>query len=280
MAKIFLGPAGNCISAEDRSTISSLKHLAQLKLNAQEIEFVRNVYLNSKGAKEVGALAEELKIRLSIHAPYFINLSSMDKKVIEASKKRIWDSVVRADEMKAEIVVFHPGYYSGFPPDKTFELVKEACEDLADRMKVHGIKNVLLGLETTGKVSQFGTLEENIEISKEVDGCVPALDPAHLFARDGGKIDYSEMFEKMKPLKLSHLHIHFSGIKWRPVKLTGKGNEWHHMEIKTDQPPFEPLAREILKRKLDVTIICESPVLEQDSLVMKKTFEKLGYRKV
>jgi len=278
MTEIRLGPAGNCISAEDGSTIGSLNRLAELKLNAQEIEFVRNVYLNSKNAKEVGALAEELKIKLSVHAPYFINLSSADKKIIDASEKRIWDSVVRADEMKAEIVVFHPGYYSGFPPEKAFELVKEACEDLVDRMKSQGIKDVLLGLETTGKVSQFGTLEENIEISKQVNECVPVLDPAHLFARDGGKIDYSEMFEKIKSLNLNHIHIHFSGIKWRPVKLTGKGNEWHHMEIKTDQPPFEPLAKEILKRKLNVTIICESPVLEIDSLKMKKMFEGLGWR--
>jgi deoxyribonuclease-4 len=156
--------------------------------------------------------------------------------------------------------------------------VKEACEDLVDRMKSQGIKNVLLGLETTGKVSQFGTLEENIEISKQVNVCVPALDPAHLFARDGGRIDYSEMFEKIEPLNLKHIHMHFSGIKWRPVKLTGKGNEWHHMEINANQPPFEPLAKEILKRKLGVTIICESPLLEQDSLIMKKEFEKLGWR--
>jgi deoxyribonuclease-4 len=278
MTKIFLGPAGNCVSAEDRTTAGSLKHLAQLELNAQEIEFVRSVYLNSKAAEEVGNLAKELGIRLSVHAPYFINLSSTDKKVVEASKKRIFDSVARAGEMHAEVVVFHPGYYSGLPPENAFEAVKQACEDLADRMKSHGIKNVLLGLETTGKVSQFGTLEENIEISRKVSRCVPVLDPAHLFARNGGRIDYPEMFEKMKPLKLSHIHMHFSSVKWRPAKATGKGNEWYHMEIKNNQPPFEPLAKEILKRKLDITIISESPVLEQDSLRMKEIFQKLGHK--
>jgi deoxyribonuclease-4 len=133
-------------------------------------------------------------------------------------------------------------------------------------------------LETTGKVSQFGTLEENIEISKKVDGCVPVPDPAHLFARNGGKIDYSEIFEKLEQLKLEQIHMHFSSVKWRPVKVTGKGNEWHHMEIKNNQPPFEPLAKEILKRKLEVTVISESPILEQDSLKMKKVFENLGYK--
>jgi len=275
--KIFLGPAGIPTVAKGGTSLDGIRCCSELGLNAMEIEFVRSIYLTSKAAKEVGELAKESKINLSIHAPYFINLSSIDKKVIEASKKRIFDSAVRAGEMGAWIVVFHPGYYSGLPPEKAFEEVKKSCEDLIDRMKTQGIRNVLLGLETTGKVSQFGTLEENIEISKQVDGCVPVLDPAHLFARNGGKIDYSEMFEKLKSLKLNHIHTHFSSVKWRPVKATGKGNEWYHMEIKNNQPPFEPLAKEVLKRKLDITIISESPVLEQDSLIMKEVFKKLGY---
>ena len=71
--------------------------------------------------------------------------------------------------------------------------------------------------------------------------------------------------------------MHFSSVKWRPTKPMGSGNEWYHMEIKNNQPPFEPLVKEILKRKLDITIISESPILEQDSLKMKKIFEKNGY---
>jgi len=273
---IYLGPAGNCISAEDKTTIGSLKHLIQLKLNAQEIEFVRNVYLSSKAAKEVGKIAKEFGIRLSVHCPYAINLSSTDKKVIEASKQRIWDSIMRATELNASPVVFHPGYYMGQSSDAAFSSVKDACESLVEKMKEHGIKNVLLGLETTGKVSQFGTLDELVELCKKTKGCVPAVDPAHIFARQAGNINYSEMFDKLKLLKLEHYHMHFSGIKWRPAKPVG-GNEWYHMEIKVNQPLFEPLAKEILKRKLDITIISESPVLEQDSLVMKKEFEKMGY---
>lgn len=274
--EIKLGPAGNCITAKEKGTIGSFKRIKELGLNCQEIEYVRGIYMNQKAAEEVGLLADELKIKLSIHAPYFVNLSSTDKKVVEASKQRIFDSATRASEMKADIVVFHPGYYGGQPPEVAYKSVKEACEDLVDKLKEKGIKNVLLGLETTGKISQFGTVDEIIRISEEVKGCVPCLDPAHLFARNGGKIDYAGMFDKIKKLKLKHIHMHFSGMKWRPTK--GGGNEWYHLEIKSNQPPFEPLAKEILKRKLDVTIISESPVLEQDSLQMVKVFEKLGYK--
>lgn len=274
--KIYLGPAGNCVSAEDTTTKGSLKRVKELELNAQEIEFVRNIYLNSNAAKEVGSLAKELKIRLSIHAPYYINLCSNNDKVVQASKKRIMDSAIRAGEMGAVIVVFHPGYYSGQAQEVAYIEVKNSCEHMIDKLKEKGVKNILLGLETTGKMSQFGTLDETIRVCKEVDGCVPAVDVAHIFARNGGKVNYKEVFDKLKELKLKHIHIHFAGIRWRPVD--GGGNEWHHLEVKSKQPPFEPLAKEILKRKVDVTIISESPILEQDSLYMKKVFEKLGYK--
>lgn len=275
---IYLGSGGVPTVSKDRSTIGGIKTISELGLNAMECEFVRGVKMGFDVAKQVGEVAEQLKVRLSIHAPYFINLCSQFKERVEASKKMILDSAERADCMHADTVVFHPGYYQKLTPKEAFNSIKKACEEMVDYLKQKGIKNVLLGLETTGRVSQFGTLEENIGISKEVKGCVPVLDPAHLFARAAGRIDYSEVFEKVKQLKLEHIHMHFSGIRWRPVKATGTGNEWHHMIIKTNQPAFEPMAKEILKRKLDVTIISESPVLEQDSLEMKKVFDKLGYK--
>jgi deoxyribonuclease-4 len=36
--------------------------------------------------------------------------------------------------------------------------------------------------------------------------------------------------------------------------------------------------KEILRRKIDITLISESPTLEQDALVLKKMFEKHGYK--
>jgi deoxyribonuclease-4 len=60
--------------------------------------------------------------------------------------------------------------------------------------------------------------------------------------------------------------------------MTGKGNERYHLELKAKKPDFEPLVKEILKRKIDITLISESPVLEKDALILKKMFEKYGYK--
>ncbi len=276
--KIYLGPAGIPTVAKEKSTLEGIKTVSELGLNAMEIEFVRGVKMSNELAKEAGKLAEKLGIRLSVHAPYFINLCSSEKEKIKASKKRILDSMERASLMNAEIVCVHAGYYGKLSKEEAYEKIKEACEDIIKKAKSRGWDNTSLALETTGKVSQFGTLDEIIKICKEVKGCKIVVDFAHIYARQAGRIDYKEIFDKLKILKFKHYNFHFSGIKFSPVKATGKGNERYHLPIASNSPPFEPLAKEILRRKISATIISESPLLEQDSLKMKKIFEKLGYK--
>jgi len=270
-ARVFLGPAGVPLSAKG-STVDGIKKVAELKLQCMEVEFVRGVKMGNQLAAECGKVAEEVGVKLSVHAPYFINLCSAEKIKVKASKKRILDSVERAHVMHADVVVFHPGYYGKLSEHQAYEAVEEACRELVEYMESKGLTDVNLGLETTGKHTAFGTLEEIIKICKAVNGCVPVVDFAHMFARQGGSIDYAEVLDSVKRLKLKHMHTHFSGINF-----TDKG-EKNHLPINSNKPPFEPLAKEILKRGLNITIISESPVLEQDSLKMKQIFERLGYK--
>jgi len=275
---IYLGPAGIPTVSKERTTIGGIKCVAELKLNAFEVEFVRRVGMSNEMAKETGRVAKGLSILLSVHCPYFVNLCSQEKEKLDASKQRILDSVERAFHMGADVAVFHPGFYGNLIPEAAFNAIEGACRDMLDRMRAKGIKKVRLGLETTGKVSQFGTLDEIIEICKKLKGCAPVVDFAHIYARQAGRIDYNDVFEKLKPLKLKHLHAHFTGMEWTPAKAPWQGNERRHLELKVNKPPFEPLAREVLKRKTNITLISESPILEKDSLEMKRIFEKLGHR--
>lgn len=275
--KIYLGPAGIPTVTKEKTTLEGIKTVSQLGLNAMEIEFVRGVKMSDELAKQAGKLAEELGVRLSVHAPYFINLCSLEKEKVEASKKRILESMERASLMNADIVCVHAGYYGRLNEEEAYQKIKGACEDIVEVANKKGWGNTSLALETTGKVSQFGTLEEIIKICKEVKIKI-VVDFAHIYARQAGRIDYKEIFDMLKALKLEHYNFHFSGIKFSPIKATGRGNERYHLPIASNSPPFEPLAKEILKRKVNATIISESPLLEQDSLRMKKVFEKLGYK--
>ncbi|KUO40793.1 MAG: hypothetical protein AVW06_02045 [Hadesarchaea archaeon DG-33-1] len=278
---IYLGPAGVPLASKERSTIAGVRCTAELGLNAFECEFVRRVGMSNEMAKEVGEIAKKFNFRLSVHCPYFVNFCSQEKEKLEASKKRILDSVERAHFMGADVAVFHSGFYGKLTPEQAYEAVRQSCEDLIKRMKSMRIEDVRLGLETMGKQSTFGSLEEIIGICREVKGCAPVVDWAHLNCRSAGGLkkqeDYAKIFDELKPLKLEHFHTHVTGAEYTQVE-SGKGNEKHHLTIDAKKPDFEPLVKEILKRKIEITLISESPTLEQDALVLKKMFEKHGHK--
>ncbi|MFH0889749.1 MAG: TIM barrel protein [Candidatus Aenigmatarchaeota archaeon] len=268
---VFLGPAGIPISCKTSSTKDGVKTVASLGLNAMEVEFVRGVVMSNETAKEIGTIASDLGVKLSVHAPYYINLNADDNKKIEASKKRVLDSLERANHMGAEAIAVHASYYGKDTPEKTYEHTKNACLDIIEQSEKSGFDSVKLGLETMGKKSQFGSLDELIALAKEIK-IIPYIDWAHLFVRNNGAIDYNEILDKLEKLKLGKIHSHFEGVKKNNV------GEFVDVHVPMDKPMFEPLAKEIIRRKIDITIISESPVLERDSIKMKKTLEKLGYR--
>lgn len=261
--KIFLGPAGTPTFTSGGSA-EGVEDIAKMGLNAMEVQFTFGVKMSSATAVKIGKIAAERGVRLSIHAPYYINLCQQDKTKLEKSKKWILLSAERAKELGAKIIVFHPGAYGKLDSEQAVEYVTNVCKELVKKV------DVTLGLETTGKKGQFGTLDEVVKICKAVKGCEPVVDFAHIFARNGGVINYAEVFGKLKQLNLDVLHCHFSGINYGP-----KG-ERNHLPISSNQPNFEELAKTLIKHKQNIAIICESPLLEQDSLRMKKIFEKQG----
>ncbi|MBR9682053.1 MAG: endonuclease IV, partial [Candidatus Aenigmarchaeota archaeon] len=109
-----------------------------------------------------------------------------------------------------------------------------------------------------------------MNLCKEVHGCVPVIDFAHIFARTGS-IDYSEILDKVKSVK--KLHSHFSNMK-----LTKKGTYTDiHMPL-DHAPDLKPLVKELIKRKTNITMISESPLIEKDALKVKRMFERQGYK--
>lgn len=256
--KIFFGPAGTPTA----STLDGVRYIKEHGLSAMEVEFVRGVKMTNRTAKLVGELAKQLGIRLSVHAPYYINLNSEDKAKIRASKKRILLSCERAHYMHAEKVIFHPAYYGKSSKEEAFEKVKEAIFDMHIAIKKNGW-HVQLAPETTGKHSAFGDLSETLKLVKETN-CSFCLDLAHLKARENGKIDFKAVLDKVRHFK--HLQCHYSGINF-----TAKGERNH---ILTDMKEAKLLMQTIKKYPFEtVTIINESPDPFGDALKMQKLWE-------
>ena len=123
---------------------------------------------------------------------------------------------------------------------------------------------VILCPETTGKGTQFGSLDELVRLSKET-GCGVCVDFAHLKARNIGKIDYDEVMKKVK--KIKHLTCHFSGIVW------GEKGERHH-EL-TKEKDLKELFKYLKKYKINTRIINESPDVFGDTLKSVRIWESM-----
>lgn len=276
MAKIYLGTAGIPLSTKGKTTIDGIRRVKELGLNAMEVEFVQGVKMSIEKAKEAGEVAKQLNVRLSVHAPYFINLCSEEKDKIEASKKRILETALRAEAMEADAIAIHVAFYKKGEEKNCYELVRQGLGEVIDKAKEEGVHNVKFGIETMAKETAIGSLDEVISLSKELgtDRVIPYIDWAHTFARQRGKIDYGEILDRLiNELHLTHINSHFEGLEIRKGKYVDV-----HRSITYNTPPFEPLAKEILKRDISITLICESPELENDALIMKKILEDLGYK--
>jgi len=272
MIRIFLGPGGTPISCPDSSSVSGVKQVAKLGLNALEVEFVRGVKMGATSARELGEIAASLGVRLSVHAPYYVNLLSDKSAIVKASKQRILDSVDRASEMGADCVAVHAAYYGKNTPEEAQAGMKDTVAELVDRIDESGAK-VFLGFETMAKAGQWGTVDEILELRKLSKTIVPYIDWCHIWARNNGVIDYAEILGKMRKAGIKHINSHFSNSKYN---LNTKKWQDIHLPMGESKPDFGELAREVVRRKVDITIISESPVLEEDSLKMKRVFEKLG----
>ncbi|HYA33357.1 MAG TPA: TIM barrel protein [Candidatus Bathyarchaeia archaeon] len=266
---IKVGIAGVPLALKGKSTAEGVEYLSRIGLDALEVEFVRRVSMKEETAVAVGEVARKAKIDLSVHAPYMINLASENPRIIEDSLNRVKLSVDRGHALGARIVVFHSAYYSKkYTKDETYELVTRACIHLLDYMHDHGITQTQLGVELLGRQSQFGTVEELQRLHKELPEVRPVIDFAHLQARCDGCLRTVEDYARVVQTLFgdhSHLHSHFSGIEF------SKGNERRHLPVDLSQ--FKLLVRALKENACDATIICESPLLEQDALKMKPLVE-------
>ena len=255
---IRLGPAGS----GGLGNLEGVKKAKAFGLDAMEVEFTYGVQISNAQAKAVGEIAKALGIALSVHAPYYVNLASFERDKISQSKKRILLSAERAHYLGARYVVFHAGFYQGRPEKEIYVIIKKEIKDMLRTIK-RKKWNIALAPETTGKKSQFGSLEELLRLRKDT-GCELCVDFAHILAREGA-IKYEEVFKKLK--KIKHVHAHFSGIEY-----TNKGERRH---LITGTRELESLLEHAVKSKIDMTIINESPGPVSDSLKARKILNSL-----
>ena len=276
MKELLFGTAGIPLSANPRTTADGIKHVRKLGLDAFELEFVRSVNITKDKAPEIKKVAEEKNVVLTCHAPYFINLNSLEISKIKASIDRILNSARIANLCGAYSVCFHAGFYMGLDNKKVYDTIKENLKEITSTLKKEDNK-IWIRPETTGKETQFGNINEILKLSEELDNVMPCIDFAHFHARTNGRYNTYKEFEsileaiekKLGKNGLENMHIHITGIAYGP-----KG-EKNHLNLKESDLKYEELLKALKNFKVKGVAISESPNIEEDALLMQKVYEKL-----
>jgi deoxyribonuclease-4 len=273
------GPAGKPIDLAG-DLLEAPSFLKSIGLDAMEYEAVRGVNISKERAEKLGSLAKENGIVLSMHAPYYINLSAVEREKVESSIKRLLDALQASSWMGSYVVVFHPGYYLDWGVKEAVSRVIQALKDVRERSEALSAGGVWLGPETTGKAKQVGSVDDVIEICREVSRCRPVVDWAHLHARSLGKFpkdpgDVAKVVERLESElgkeAIDPLHTHFSKIEYT----RGGEKEHHTLDEKDYGPEFKDVCEAYKEVGVNAVIISESPVLERDALKMKKICEEI-----
>jgi len=275
VAGLLFGTAGIPHSSRTLSTIGGIKRIAELGLGGMEIEFVQGVKMGEAGARLVAETAAREGVKLSAHGPYFINLNAREPEKIIASQERILQTARIAAICGAESIVFHAAYYLGDPPEKTYSAVKRYLAQVMNQLKREN-NRVWVRPEVMGKPSEFGTIDEVLSLCTELDGVGIGMDFAHWHARIGNSNSYPEFASVLQKIKqrlgdeaLYNMHIHVSGIAY------GKKGEIKHLNLKESDLQYVELLKALKNYEAKGLVICESPNLEEDALLLQETYHKL-----
>ncbi len=273
MKELLFGTAGIPLSSDPRTTPDGIKHVRSIGLGAMEMEFVHSVNITKEKAPEIKKIAQDNNVILTCHAPYFINLNSAEKAKIKASIERILNSARIANLCGGYSACFHAGFYMGQEPKKVYDEIKRNMKEIISTLKKEG-NNIWIRPETTGKGTQFGNVDEILQLSVELDNVMPCVDFAHFHARTNGKYNtYGEFASILEAIEkklgrkgLENMHMHITGIEYGP-----KG-EKNHLTLKESDLKYEELLKALKDFKVKGVAISESPNIEEDALLMKRVY--------
>ena len=261
-------------------TVGAIAFSKSIGLDTLELGWVQSVRVTEATCALIKAAGSENSVALSVHAPYFIHLNA-EKEEWPKSRKRLMDAAHYGRLAGATDIIFHPGSYFGNDPAEVLKTALPRLEGCVKELQKNGDR-VTLRPETMGKSAMLGSFEDALAMSKSMEMVQPCLDFAHLHARpgDGSMNTYDEWSrlldrygKNLGSAALKNLHIHLSGIEY------GLKGEKNHLPLKEADLDLKALFKALNDFGCGGRILCESPIMEEDALTMKKTWMKLSGEK-
>lgn len=248
--------------------------LKDMELDGMELEFVHGVRMSEESRGFVKECSDNFII--TAHGPFYINLNSKEEDKVEASVQRIIDTAAIASQAGAFSITYHAAFYMGKDKETVYNQVKLQTKRICDVLERENIK-VWVRPETTGKATQWGDLEEIVNLSKEFEQVLPCIDFSHLHARSAGEYnsydEFSYVLEKigneLGQYALDNFHGHLAGIEY-----TAKG-EKQHLELEQSDMNYKDLLKVMKEFGVKGALVCESPNIEDDCKLIKDYYYSL-----
>ncbi len=276
MDKLLFCTAGIPVKTKPRTYDKAFLDLVDMNLGGMELEFVRGVTMNPKTQELVRDLAQKLGLVITAHAPFYINLSSLEIDKHQASIKRILDTARVCSNCGGYSITFHAGFYMGQDKKEVYNIIKSSMENIIKTLRSEEIE-IWLRPEITGKATQWGDLDEIICLSKELEMVLPCIDFAHLHARSSGNWNsydkFCQVFEKigneLGEFALKNFHAHIAGIEY------GLKGEKKHLNLEESDLDYKNLLKAFKSFDVKGVVICESPNIEDDAMLMQNFYESI-----
>ena len=281
MNKAKFGPAGTSDSFAVKGYKKSIQmplYLKEMGLDHFEYQCGRGVKVSSESAKLFGDACKSENISLSLHAPYYISLSSVEAEKRDKSIDYIYQSAAAVSAMGGDRIVVHAGSCGKISREEALSLATDTLYRAQEFLDQNGLSHVHICPETMGKINQLGTLDEVLAMCQVDKRFIPCIDFGHLNARTLGAVNSREAFENvlykmeesLRDERAFGFHAHFSKIMY-----TDKGGEKCHLTFEDTMygPDYQPLMELLaLQRKYPV-IVCESAGTQaEDAFAMKQNY--------
>ncbi len=277
------GPAGNSESFSKMGYKNSLdvpEYIVKMGLDCYEYQCGRGVNIGEEKARLLGEKAAKAGITLSLHAPYYISMSSTEGEKRDNSVNYILASARAVNAMGGDRIVVHTGSCGKISRSDALDLALDTMRKAIAALDGEGLSNIHICPETMGKVNQLGTLEEVLELCLLDERLIPCIDFGHLNARDMGSLksfaDYENIFLKIKDKlgtdRLKSFHSHFSKIEYTT------GGEKRHLTFEDTVygPDYQPVMELTCKYGCNPVFICESAGTQaEDAKQMKNYYNSL-----
>lgn len=207
---------------------------------------------------KIKTIASKYNIELAIHNNSLPRDPMLDKTF------KIYCNI--ANVMDARALVLHPNFYSRMPKDQASRLVVYKINEVVNELRIRS----KIGIETTGRVGELGSVEDVVDMVKRTTKTEPVLNWAHIHARSAGALttenDFRRILDNVRSQVgqgwLNEAYFIFSGISYGPSGAT------HHRPIAGSDMKLDHLIKSVQALNIKGTLIFDTPNREKDILAI------------